>query len=696
MPASDPGRAAVTPADAAGALPASDLRRVHDLVHQVLVVLLLVLVPLVWDGDPAALDHLAWLTLLVIGLLLGWLGSLAGWLTWRCNRSGVALMALVLLMVPAVIAGPSALVAGAMWSKALAAGALAAYLALVLPGRERLALAAVVAGAGAQIAIALLQWPWVLPAMRSAQAAGDITLGAAMQGDLIQRLHDGGIFGTFTLANQLAAYLVLLLPLLFGLLVAKGQRRGHRLVLGILLVGGVIAMLGANAKAGWLSLAMASTVAWLAWMPGRWRWLPLPCLALGIAALLASAGLRAAFWPSIEVRLGYWSGATELVRQAPLLGHGLGGFSAEYPSVMPLWAEPVRFAHCEPLELAVDAGLPAGLLLLGLLAALAWGRRAVLIAETPVGYRPPPALLVPMVLVVAFAYGGLFGLLDGNCGWWPGGQDPLIRVAWVAVVGVLVAALVWRLRDLVPPPAWALPVGLGGFALHCLVDFHLHTLALAGTAVALSCLGARGLRPWPDRWGIGVVIMSMTLLLGLVLWGLTEVRAARSLRDLVQAAVTAPPDRARRALELLAEDLGRPAPNNDQDGRLVLALAVAEARLRGRWDLDLQLQMLQADPPGAAREPLSRALCMAIPHSSFARSQLANDLVAQRRWDDALVAQREAIAREPVALAPRRRFIAIAEQAAAGSAAPERYRAQVEAERAELVRREPMTNSRLR
>jgi hypothetical protein len=123
---------------------------------------------------------------------------------------------------------------------------------------------------------------------------------------------------------------------------------------------------------------------------------------------------------------------------------------------------------------------------------------------------------------------------------------------------------------------------------------------------------------------------------------------------------------------------------------------VAEARLRGRLDSDLQLQLLQADPPGAAREPLTRNLIAATPHSSFARSQLANDLAAQRRWDDALAAQREAIAREPVALAPRRRFIALAEQAAAASAAPERYRSQAEAERAEVSRREPLTNNRLR
>jgi O-antigen ligase len=93
----------------------------------------------------------------------------------------------------------------------------------------------------------------------------------------------------------------------------------------------------------------------------------------------------------VSFRGGPWAAALEMTRERPLTGFGPGTFAAEYAPhrlaaeirlhrrfVAPLLTSAYAETHCDYLQVFSDAGLPAGLLVLGAVACLfaAVGRRA--------------------------------------------------------------------------------------------------------------------------------------------------------------------------------------------------------------------------------------------------------------------------------------------------------------------------------
>ena len=93
----------------------------------------------------------------------------------------------------------------------------------------------------------------------------------------------------------------------------------------------------------------------------------------------------------VSFRGGPWAAALEMTRERPLTGFGPGTFAAEYAPhrlaaeirlhrrfVAPLLTSSYAETHCDYLQVFTDAGIPAGLLVLGAVACLfaAVGRRA--------------------------------------------------------------------------------------------------------------------------------------------------------------------------------------------------------------------------------------------------------------------------------------------------------------------------------
>lgn len=449
-----------------------------DRWHEALLVALIVLRPLVWSGDHTAWDHFAWMLLVIVALGVLTVEGLTGrrpWLRW--GPGGLIAGVLVAGLLPATVLSPEPATAWGTWNALVVNLGFAFWLCQVVPGRERLALAALLGGAAIEIVVALLQPIWTLPAMAAKLAAHDPTVMAmeTAKGELAERIANGGMFGTFTLANTLAAFLLLVLPLIAW----------QRTVLPVVFVAGVFAFVGTKSKGAYAALIAAGGTLWLTTVRNRWRWLPFAGAAALLVAIVSVPMLKQGLAASAEVRLGYWRGAVTLIAEEPFAGHGLHAFAVENARVIPPGSERSRSVHNDVLEAAVDAGIPAALLLAALLAWLVLGARGR--TEPSTAIAPPAATLPLLGLLPLFA---ALGTLSSNTSWWPLGNDDATWWLWPLLLAGLGIGVIHLAMRLPWPPAWAFRLALGAFALHCLVDFDLHSPGIWGTLTVVAILAS--------------------------------------------------------------------------------------------------------------------------------------------------------------------------------------------------------------
>ena len=606
---------------------------VLERIHDILVLLLVAMRPWCWDGMPGQPADLVWQALAVGALGIAALERAANLRpAWAWSWRGVLAVGLVLALLPAALGAAEPAPSWCRWTGWLACLAAAAYLMQVLPGRQRLALAGFGAGLAVTVVLGLAQPLWVLPAMAAAQQAGSGVF-AALAGDpaaLSERIANGGVFSTFTLANQFGAYLALLLPLVAGMAWAswraasRGPAMGASVLLGVL---ALVALALTGAKGAVLALATGCGLGWWLAFPGRWwRWLPLPLAGLGLAAVLA-IGLAQA---SIDVRAGYWRSAVTLAGEG---GHGLGGFAAHQPRVMQIGDEPTRFVHNEVLEAAVAGGWLLAALAAAALLAVAWPRRTV---TEPIPTPEPPRLLA-VALALALPYLGMLGAFDGHFGWWPGGGGVLSNLAWAVLLGWFAAATAVALWRAEPPPAWAWAAGLCAVALKALIDFDFHAGGVLGTALLIAvCSGAplaqaTGL---VGRWlpGVAALITAALVISGM----LTALRLAEAEEWIAGARQAGD----RQVGEMLTQRLGvEQAP----------ASALAALAARRAWDLadgapGTRLAAIDLMPPSQQTLDLAAELAAAAPHSAAVALRHAHLLLAGKVWREA-VAEAERAAR---------------------------------------------------
>ena len=670
-----------------------------DRLHSGLVVALIVLRPLVWDGDPAApanLVYLAWiaLALLIVGCeLLGGLRPLVRW-SWP----GLAFVGLVVAVIPAALGAPRPTEGATWWWQLAFHAGLGFYLLQVVPERLQLAWAALLTGVVGEIAISWVQGLYVLPAMAEAARANDLAVAAegVAAGDLSERIARGGWFGTFTLSNTLAAWLLVAAVPLIGAI--RANIAGGRWLAGSLLVAVVGVFFATRSKGALVAIAVAGGLWWLLYQRSWRRWLPVPLAAAGVVAFLLLPELRAALDASGKVRLGYWQGALALIAERPLFGHGWGAFAERSGSVLPLWAEPSRLVHNEPLEMAVIAGLPLALALLGLLAWVSWPRRQVNAVPKP---GPLPHFSAAIGLAAIIAYGCLLGMLDGNLGWWPGGQTLVGQAIWGLVVGIVLAGfLLLAARLPLPHPCW-LRLGVAALALHCLVDFNLHSFAVIGTMLVVLCLAQAPCRQWPHARLAGSVIVMLTLVLvvGGVRWA-AQAGELRATGDMV------------RSLRLFRD------PAHVEDGLLGLAIAVgvempaagdqrARSALVGAA-LDLAWERAQPDPvlaldvlglTASSSKRLERLdlLYARMPWNTALARLRSEDLAVAGRWEEAVAEAERAVRLSPAHLPTRQHLSALLARASRGlPVRADVFQARREVIENELVALQPVVDYRNR
>lgn len=187
------------------------------------------------------------------------------------------------------------------------------------------------------------------------------------------------IFATFFNPNFLAGYLVITIPVTWGLLVywlrATGddpRMRLYRLLLTVAawLQMSALVLTGSRAGLGAMVVSMAIfSLLQLRHLPMDY-WLRLASVGVllaGVVWLASPAAQR--LTPQVaqqEVysgafRVETWKGAARMIQQNPLLGVGMGSFDWQYPAYAHTGY--TRNAHSSYLDLASEAGLPALLFL---------------------------------------------------------------------------------------------------------------------------------------------------------------------------------------------------------------------------------------------------------------------------------------------------------------------------------------------
>jgi hypothetical protein len=594
-------------------------------------------------------------------------------------------------LLPAAFRAPVPVEGAAFGWQLVLHAALAFHLLQVIPGRERLAWAALLTAVGVETAVTWVQGLYVLPAMAEATAHGDASVAAegVASGDLSERIANGGWFGTFTLSNTLAAWLLLAAVPLCGLVVRSWAAR-------FLLLAAAGVFLATRSKGAVLAVTAAGSCFWLVRGRGWWRWLPVPAMLAGLAVLALVPAVQDGLMASARVRLGYWQGAAALIQEAPWTGLGWGMFAERSSGVMALWAEPSRLVHNEPLEAAVVAGVPVGVLLLLLLLWLGrpWGRAP---GDVPtVAASPSPNdWLNGLFLTGLVTYLSLLGMLEGNVGWWVGGGNLLGQCLWGWVIGVGMSVALMAFLRLPMPATWWFRCGLAALALHCLVDFNLHSFAVVGTLIVVASLAGGATRELPVARWVGGVALVLVFALGVGAFGWArqalEVRGAGDVVRLLR--LTRDPAHAREGFQALAATLGQDEPHDRRSAQELTVRGVNQVLESAPADPGLVVQAAAFLPSGAERLALLDAWLPRLPSSTSLARLRAEDYEHRGSWAEAVAELRRAEGLAPAHQPIRQQLIALLQRAERGDPThADQWRSEREAVERVLAEREPVVN----
>lgn len=245
---------------------------------------------------------------------------------------------------------------------------------------------------------------------------------------LFQQAADWRTFGTLQSPNALAGLLVLALPVGIGLTLAA-RERAWRLLGGFVCLLVLGALLLTQSKAGLIALAAAAMVLVALGAPGSPR-----RRALGALAVVGALALAVVAVPQVRGRFAdafggqshsgmfrwyCWKASVSAIAERPILGWGPGTYLIAH-----LRHAEVGYtihAHSDPLNSAVESGIPATL---ALLAALGIGAALATRQSSPSAWlgRGLAAGLVGLLV---------HGLLDSD---WAG--RPTLAIAMLALAAI--------------------------------------------------------------------------------------------------------------------------------------------------------------------------------------------------------------------------------------------------------------------
>jgi O-antigen ligase len=342
-------------------------------------------------------------------------------------------------------------------------------LAVQVLGREQL-VAALLATLFAISAYAIVQDVVLFPRLESVARATESV-------ELARRIRSNRAFATLSGPNQLAAVLVLLVPLATGSLLdaRRYYLRGAAIALGL------VALALTRSLGGGVALACgAVTMAGLALTRTRGRTIAVAAgggaAGLAVLLLLATPLLSAAAGRShsMHVRAVYWRATGPMIASAPLLGVGLDNWQEEYYRTKSEVQQESNKAHNDYLQILAETGVPG---FLAFAAILGLGLRKALVrkAAPQEDPDPPSPWLVAGILAV------------------PTGLGLMLSDEFLGMIGILWLGF-WLLFRRSPSGAdstWTRIGAAGGFVallVHMLVDFQVYQFGVAAALVAMLAL----------------------------------------------------------------------------------------------------------------------------------------------------------------------------------------------------------------
>ena len=474
-----------------------------EAVASVWLVALPMLRPLVWSGQPTDVPNLLWLVLLAAATTTGLL--LRGLQVTATNPAMVwwrrpAVWGAVFLLMAMMGSWTSSLPAAAWTLTCGWALHLAAPWALwpVIQRRPHLLVAGLVAGLTGEMILMIGQVCFERPHLAE-QFSSDPTLSVEQRiaDQYSVRISSWRLEGTFLLANTLASYLVLLVPLVMAMAWKSRHSAGTKRWLSIVLsLAAVVALVMTGSKAGLLAMLVASAITGVVVIRSwRWRMGIAAAVSLSLAIILAIPATRTSLAASAGVRLDYWRAGVELVSERPFSGHGLEGFAVNFPRVKPPAGEETVLAHQETLQTAVDLGLPAMVVVLGWWVMLLWSlwpqqgsppknRSLEEVEEVPATQIMSRAIMIGVVAVLSFAV-FVGESLMANMASYPGAMP----IVWSALFIVFIAMVAKCAVYLPLPPALACWCAVLACLLHVQADFSLHSMQIVGMLTWVVCLG---------------------------------------------------------------------------------------------------------------------------------------------------------------------------------------------------------------
>lgn len=483
------------------------LRSRVEAVAGLWLVALPLLRPLIWSGQPTDVPNLFFLVLLVAaittGLLLRGLEAPPPVIThatprwWlRPSTWGIVFLAF------AVFGSLNSPLPAAAWTLTLGWMLhLAAPWALwpAIRRRPHLVLAGLLTGLAGEVLLLVGQMAWERPRLAE-QLAGDpaLTVERRIAEQYQARIGSWRLEGTFLLANTLASYLILVVPLLLvcAWKVCAARLQLHWVVL-LFAVAALVALVLTGSKAGILALLVVGVVCAVMRLRS-WHWRAAIVLGAVVALVLVLSwpALRRALSDSAGVRLDYWSAGLVLVQERPLTGHGLDGFAVHYPRVKPPAGEETILVHQETVQAAVDLGIPAMLVLLAWWVATLWSLRPSSMQPTPTvderSTGPGVTVLIGVPFLLVFALSAV-GVLQANFSAYPG-TLPLLWGALFIVALMLVLRGAARVPLPSPTACWCAVLAV---LLHVQADFSLHSMQVVGVLAWVVALGQALARPSP-------------------------------------------------------------------------------------------------------------------------------------------------------------------------------------------------------
>jgi O-antigen ligase len=237
----------------------------------------------------------------------------------------------------------------------------------------------------------------------------------------------GRATGTFILPGELAAYLVVFIPIAYG--IARVTRtQALRLLAWLGVAIGTIALFETHSRAGWMGFAAAAAFFAAVQIPRR-RGGTLAATAVvvaGAAAVLLAFNVQ--HNPSEDyTRIAIWQAALQIIDRFPLTGVGPFDFSRLYALVHVPDADATAF-HAHSLYLTFFAELG----LLGLAAFVYIGWSLVRVLRARLAHAAPDAVLLSLAAAAGLVGVAVQGLIDT--------MSIVIFGLWMPTMGIAIAA----------------------------------------------------------------------------------------------------------------------------------------------------------------------------------------------------------------------------------------------------------------